>query len=409
MQNANKTPPELHTDPKAELLHATDPVCAMSVDPSHAAGSVAHDGQTYYFCSKSCQQKFQADPKQYLKPNITEQGIMSRKAKDPVCGMMIDRARSAATATHDGKTVYFCSTGCHQIFLANPAKFATDTPQSSVPPPWTGGTIYTCPMHPEVRQDHPGTCPKCGMSLEPVGAAPAATKVEYSCPMHPQIVRDQPGSCPICGMALEPRTVELDAGPSREQTDMPRRFHDVGIRISRIRMCRNKSFRNSSLRRRSGFMWVRSSSSMAATIREDMTCVRIKSTCFCAMRLLRAGIGEIDHESVGCERPRAQAARRHPAIDGFFLLLLADRLRLASESKHSSGPCEQLVESERILALYKTTILPAARENVKDWSNGIRHWQDAVLEPDRSSTQSGESPRSELRGDGRLLPAVSHA
>jgi len=69
------------------------------------------------------------------------------------------------------------------------------------------------------------------MSLEPVGAAPATTKVEYSCPMHPQIVRDQPGSCPICGMALEPRTVALDEGPNPELVDMSRRFW-VGLALS---------------------------------------------------------------------------------------------------------------------------------------------------------------------------------
>ena len=86
-------------------------------------------------------------------------------------------------------------------------------------------------MHPEVRQDHPGTCPKCGMSLELVGDAPAATKVEYSCPMHPQIVRDRPGSCPICGMALEPRTVTLEEGPNPELVDMSRRFW-VGLALS---------------------------------------------------------------------------------------------------------------------------------------------------------------------------------
>ena len=137
MQTANKPPPERRAGPTSELLLTSDtsidPVCGMSVDPSHAAGSVVHDGKTYSFCSKSCQQKF----------------------------------------------------------LADPAKFTANNLQSASPLPSTGGTIYTCPMHPEVRQDHPGTCPKCGMSLEPVGDAPAATKVEYSCPMHPQVVRDE--------------------------------------------------------------------------------------------------------------------------------------------------------------------------------------------------------------------------
>jgi P-type Cu+ transporter len=82
--------------------------------------------------------------------------------------------------------------------------------------------IYTCPMHPEVRQRGPGNCPKCGMTLEPVVAARPRT--EWTCPMHPQIVRDAPGSCPICGMALEPRTVGAGEGADPELVDMTRRF-----------------------------------------------------------------------------------------------------------------------------------------------------------------------------------------
>jgi P-type Cu+ transporter len=82
--------------------------------------------------------------------------------------------------------------------------------------------IYTCPMHPEVRQRGPGNCPKCGMTLEPLVVARPRT--EWTCPMHPQIVRDAPGSCPICGMALEPRTVGAVEGPDPELVDMTRRL-----------------------------------------------------------------------------------------------------------------------------------------------------------------------------------------
>lgn len=84
--------------------------------------------------------------------------------------------------------------------------------------------VYTCPMHPEVRSDKPGSCPKCGMALESVTTAPPKQKVEYTCPMHPEIVRDVPGNCPICGMALEPRTVSLDEEENHELLDMRRRF-----------------------------------------------------------------------------------------------------------------------------------------------------------------------------------------
>jgi Cu+-exporting ATPase len=93
--------------------------------------------------------------------------------------------------------------------------------------------MYICPMHPEVREEGPGSCPKCGMALEPdVPPAPVAQKTEYTCPMHPEIVRPEPGTCPICGMQLEPRVVaaeEEEANP--ELVDMTRRFW-VGVVLS---------------------------------------------------------------------------------------------------------------------------------------------------------------------------------
>jgi Cu+-exporting ATPase len=111
----------------------------------------------------------------------------------------------------------------HQHMPANKhAPPTTDATAHAAPAAFTG-KVYTCPMHAEVRQDHPGACPKCGMTLEPVTPT-APTKVEYTCPMHPQIVRDQPGNCPICGMALEPRTVTVEEGPNPELADMSRRF-----------------------------------------------------------------------------------------------------------------------------------------------------------------------------------------
>ena len=82
---------------------------------------------------------------------------------------------------------------------------------------------YTCPMHPEVRADRPGACPKCGMALEPVLPGPAA-KTEWVCPMHPEVVRDAPGSCPVCGMALEPRVGAATAEENHELGDMKRRL-----------------------------------------------------------------------------------------------------------------------------------------------------------------------------------------
>ncbi|MBZ5561125.1 MAG: copper-translocating P-type ATPase [Acidobacteriia bacterium] len=103
-------------------------------------------------------------------------------------------------------------------------KSSNATGSGRVDPQSAGGSEYTCPMHPDVRQKRPGTCPKCGMTLEPVSPAAPAAKTEYVCPMHPEIVRSEPGSCPICGMALEPKTVSAEEERSPELKAMTRRF-----------------------------------------------------------------------------------------------------------------------------------------------------------------------------------------
>ncbi len=83
---------------------------------------------------------------------------------------------------------------------------------------------YTCPMHPEVRQAGPGSCPQCGMALEPTNPAPTIS-TEYICPMHPEVVQDQPGNCPQCGMTLEPRAAPAAGHKDNpELRDMKRRF-----------------------------------------------------------------------------------------------------------------------------------------------------------------------------------------
>ncbi|MDO9196272.1 cation transporting ATPase C-terminal domain-containing protein, partial [Rhodoferax sp.] len=89
------------------------------------------------------------------------------------------------------------------------------------------GKNYTCPMHPEVSQEQPGSCPKCGMALElmaPVESKAPEIRTEYVCPMHPEIIRSEPGSCPKCGMALEPKNVSGDGQENCELTAMSRRF-----------------------------------------------------------------------------------------------------------------------------------------------------------------------------------------
>jgi P-type Cu+ transporter len=157
--------------------------------------------------------------------------------RDPVCGMTVDPHEAAGTAVHDGHTYYFCSPSCRERFQAAPETYvehrgaeATDSRRRT--PSGDEAVEYTCPMHPEVRQRRPGACPKCGMALEPVTAAVPMTRTEYTCPMHPEIVRLEPGFCPICGMALELRTVTVEDEANPELRDMTRRFWvSVGLTL----------------------------------------------------------------------------------------------------------------------------------------------------------------------------------
>ena len=84
---------------------------------------------------------------------------------DPVCGMTVDPAKTAHHADHAGHAYHFCSAGCRTKFLANPDAYLGDKPKPE--PMATPGVMWTCPMHPEIRQEGPGTCPICGMALEP--------------------------------------------------------------------------------------------------------------------------------------------------------------------------------------------------------------------------------------------------
>ncbi len=90
----------------------------------------------------------------------------SATSKDPVCGMTVTES-SAHPAVHEGRTFHFCSAKCQAKFVAIPLSYLSAAPVQ-IQPPAAAGTVYTCLMHPEIRQDHPGNCPKCGMSLEPL-------------------------------------------------------------------------------------------------------------------------------------------------------------------------------------------------------------------------------------------------
>ncbi|MFZ0256540.1 MAG: heavy metal translocating P-type ATPase [Gammaproteobacteria bacterium] len=144
--------------------------------------------------------------------------------RDPVCGMTVS-PKSALQHTHEGTSYFFCSRACVEKFRAEPQRFVAETATTVPAVRISAGGLYTCPMHPEVRDQHSGFCPKCGMALEPQGAPPApVTKIEYTCPMHPEIVQDKPGNCPLCGMALELRTVTIEEEENPELKDMTRRF-----------------------------------------------------------------------------------------------------------------------------------------------------------------------------------------
>ena len=113
------------------------------------------------------------------------------KVRDPVCGMSVDPATSRYRFDYRGETFHFCSAGCQTKFAADPQKYLDQSrPKAAVPE----GTIYTCPMHPQIRQ---------------VG----------------------PGNCPICGMALEPEVASLDTPPNPELVDMTRRFW-IGLALA---------------------------------------------------------------------------------------------------------------------------------------------------------------------------------
>src|SRR5579872_5910970 len=114
--------------------------------------------------------------------------IITDRVKDPVCGMTVDPASAAGSYEYGGKKWYFCNVRCLEKFRTAPQKYTGAKSEAALhePPPAAGAT--------------------------------------YTCPMHPEILRNGPGSCPICGMALEPRTVTLEQKENPELADMRRRF-----------------------------------------------------------------------------------------------------------------------------------------------------------------------------------------
>ncbi|WP_455429127.1 YHS domain-containing protein [Fodinicurvata halophila] len=117
----------------------------------------------------------------------SDKSIPENDFRDPVCGMYVSPETAAASSDYEGQSYYFCSTGCRDKFSAAPDDYLESDTSRAREKAVPQGTIYTCPMHPEIRQEGPG-------------------------------------NCPICGMALEPETVSLDDEPNPELIDMTRRF-----------------------------------------------------------------------------------------------------------------------------------------------------------------------------------------
>ncbi len=204
-----------------------DPVCGMTVDPATAAGKADYDGRTYFFCSGGCKLKFEGEPPKYVQPSVSASTPANAvKTIDPVCGMTVDPDKAAGSVEYAGTIYFFCSRSCATKFRADPAKYLSPKNAAAAlvsPKTQEGAGEYVCPMDPEVHQRGPGSCPKCGMALEPATITAPPTRTDFTCPMHPEISRPEPGNCPICGMTLEPReTTAEEINP--ELVDMTRRF-----------------------------------------------------------------------------------------------------------------------------------------------------------------------------------------
>jgi P-type Cu+ transporter len=143
--------------------------------------------------------------------------------KDPVCGMTV-KPDTPHRLNHNRQEVLFCSAGCRAKFAADPAKYTAPAraPHACCGKPAAGpGSASTEHASPHVHAHHHGHGAPAGHCHAPVAELAGA---KWTCPMHPEIVQDGPGSCPICGMALEPAIPTADAGPNPELKDMSRRF-----------------------------------------------------------------------------------------------------------------------------------------------------------------------------------------
>lgn len=257
-------------DPEQQAQSVRDPVCGMMVDPAKTPHHADHEGTIYHFCSDGCRTKFLDQPRAYLSPQALDQSdkagccVSGPKARpddghiDPVCGMAVEPISTAFHAEHEGRLYHFCSGSCRAKFVDQPEKYSAAASDS-------GATAASCcsPTSGAATVPHtPETVdPVCGMTVNPETTPHHAehAKVEYhfcsskcrarfiadpnaylsgaprpepeatpgaiwTCPMHPEIRQEGPGTCPICGMALEPAEPSLDDAPNPELVDFTRRL-----------------------------------------------------------------------------------------------------------------------------------------------------------------------------------------
>ncbi|MCL4180945.1 MAG: YHS domain-containing protein, partial [Verrucomicrobia bacterium] len=182
----------------------TDPICGMTMDEATALHA-ERGGQTFYFCSEHCREKFLSQSA--LTSEYADHDGHEHKhgAKEHSCCVGKSQGDAHSHARHDH------SHHGHDHAAVTPSAAAK----------------YFCPMCPGVESDKPGDCPKCGMALERNPAWKPAAKTIYTCPMHPEIEQDHPGDCPKCGMALEPTTIVAEGDVEEDNSelrDMTRRF-----------------------------------------------------------------------------------------------------------------------------------------------------------------------------------------
>ena len=190
---------------RGDSLVAIDPVCGMSVKLGEGKPFFAYHGVVYHFCSPGCRTKFAADPEKYIAPQSAEPSGAEGAAA----------AAGAAAAVSPIRMVAVDGDACH---VAPPAAAATPPAGAKAA---TGEHHH---HHPHGSGGHHHHGAAAGEPVIPAPAGPLPQGTRYTCPMHPEVVRDQPGSCPICGMALEPMMPSAEEEANPELRSMTWRF-----------------------------------------------------------------------------------------------------------------------------------------------------------------------------------------